>query len=251
MATPGIRVFPPTWSTEVDERMESRRRGVHLAVIFGIVAPLTCLVLDPVVFRAGGPFGFLRTPVWGAYAVAAYILVAIALVALIVWLRQPRWAPVLAGPLLVGGLAAAVVAIGIFPLALFGLVFFGLGLLGLLPIGTAWVYLRAGWRALRAVARRRRSGTWILALVLAGLSVVLPLLAQRAVDRRTHELVDAAVQGDDAALAHAIERLKPFGWLADAKIVLRRRAGIDSPLRQRLEEAWIAAGGTSFAVLVD
>lgn len=110
---------------------------MHRAVFFGIVAPLTCLVLDPIVFRGGGPFGLLGTPMYGAYAAAAYTLVLIAFVALGLWLRKPRWAPWLAGPLLVGGLAAAAIAIRIFPLALLGIAFFGLGLLGLLPIGTA------------------------------------------------------------------------------------------------------------------
>jgi hypothetical protein len=172
-------------------------------------------------------------------------------VALGLWLWRPRWAPWLAGPLLVGGLAATAIAIRIFPLALLGIAFFGLGLLGLLPLGTAWVYLRAGWRALRLVARRRRPAwAWPLTPVLAGLSAGLPVLAQRAVDSRTQDLVHAAERGDDAALERAVGRLRPFGWLANAEIVLSSWHGSDTPFRRRLEEAWVAAGGTELGALV-
>lgn len=116
------------------------------------------------------------------------------------------------------------------------------------------MYLRAGWRALRLVARRRRPAwAWPLTLVLAGLSAGLPVLAQRAVDSRTQDLVHAAERGDDAALERAVGRLKPFGWLANAEIVLPHWLGADpdSPLGRRLEGAWVAAGGTELGALVD
>ncbi len=229
----------------------SRRGG--WAIGFGIVVPLACLALDPCVFRTGGMSGLFGLPVMGAHAVAAYVLVLIALVALTAWLRKPRWAAWLAGPLLVSGLAAAGIALVILPVALLGIVFFGVGLLGFLPFGTAWVYLRAGWRALRLMPRRRRLKTWALTLVLGGLTVGLPLLAQRAIDGRTQELVQAAQHGDDAALERAVGRLKPFGWLANAEIPFDswRWSDTDAPLSRRLYAAWVAAGGAPLEALVD
>ena len=115
-------------------------------VTFGIVMPVLCFALDPVVFRDG----FIRG-LYSEHQFYAYMISAAEIVALCAWLlaagRAGRRPAALAGMLMAGAVFAFVVGVAILPYSLIGLFFYLIGLLGFVPFLTAFVYLRNGWRA--------------------------------------------------------------------------------------------------------
>jgi hypothetical protein len=114
-------------------------------VAFGIVMPLLCLAMDPVVFR-GPPF----FPILKHYSLLAYTVIACAMTALALWL-SPRRRPgngsrYFAGPLLAGGLFALTLHAVMLPLTVRAMVV-AIGVLGFTPFLTSFVYFRNAWRA--------------------------------------------------------------------------------------------------------
>lgn len=210
-------------------------------VAFGIVLPIACLVADPGIFRGDGMLG----PMLGAHAAAAYALIVPAMAVLAAWLAARRGALLLAGPLLVSGVAALGIGVLLLPLSVPG-IFIGIGLLGLVPFGTAATFLRNGVRALRAARTGRSPVLAHGAVALLGLvTLALPLAAQSLVDHRTRALVRAVQGGDPDAEAEAVARLKPFGWVADRRILTAawERSGDSWTLQGRLARAWHEATG--------
>ena len=121
-------------------------------VTFGIVMPVVCFVLDPIVFKTGSEYGGALYSRWQLYA---YTLSAVEMVALCAWLlaagRGGRRPAALAGMLMAGAGFAFVVGMGILPYSVIGLLVLFIGLLGFVPFLTAFVYLRNGWRAAGAL----------------------------------------------------------------------------------------------------
>jgi hypothetical protein len=121
----------------------------YFDVMFGILAPIVCVVADPIVFRSGG-FG---RP-WIPYATGAYIFMALEILTLTVWLALPKKSPLLnvalAGPLFAGGLASIGLGIRMLPISLIGLIAV-IGVLGFTPFLTGFVFLRNGLRAWRSL----------------------------------------------------------------------------------------------------
>src|SRR6185436_20234918 len=91
------------WARQFAPEVTRRQRGFDL--FFGILAPIFCVVADPVVFRAAGPYG----KPWIPYATGAYIFIGLEILTLGAWMAIPRKGPLLslalAGPLFAGGLA--------------------------------------------------------------------------------------------------------------------------------------------------
>ena len=125
-------------------------------VVFGILAPVVCVVADPIVFKTSGS---LTTP-WISYATGAYVFIALEILTLSAWLFIPRKGPLptlaLAGPLLAGALASACLGLRMLPLSLIGLMVF-IGILGFTPFVTGFVFLRNGLRAWRSLGEEHRS----------------------------------------------------------------------------------------------
>lgn len=144
--------------SQVEFAPEVTKGQIIFDSIFGVIAPILCLILDPMVFR--NPEAMRGELV--EYTVFAYLGMAIALPTLILQLslgkRLQKWGGVMAGILLAGALVAFLIGVRLFPLALVGMLF-GVGsrqfimallaLFGLVPFLTSFVFIRNGRRALR------------------------------------------------------------------------------------------------------
>ncbi|HEX8073136.1 MAG TPA: hypothetical protein VF546_24525 [Pyrinomonadaceae bacterium] len=172
---------------------------------FGVVAPLLCVIFDPVVFR-GGLFG--ERALLGAWRVCAYLIIFVEIAALLAWLAGRRTharARVLGGVMLAGALFSAVVGLALLPYSLLGILFAGLGLCGFTPFVTAIIYLRNGRRALRHAGVAGRA--WRPVLLCAALTLAVPLATQWQVTRLVRQNVDVLVAGD-AGRGRAVETLR-------------------------------------------
>ena len=149
----------------------------------GIVAPVLCLVFDPVVFRSGG-FG---SAIFGSFQLFAYGAIALEIAALAAWLalgaRAAEWRNVIGGVLSAGALFSFVIGVALLPLSVIGLLF-GIGVFGLTPFLVAFVYWRNGRRALQSGGAHGRWGR-VAALTLLGawLTFAPPAWAQWRVAR--------------------------------------------------------------------
>ena len=115
---------------------------------FGIIAPLLCVIFDPIVFRGG----LYDAPLLDDYRIFAYTIIFIEITVLLMWLvgRQPRMRARVLGHVMYGGaLFSLVIGLVLLPFSLIGIAFYGIGLCGFAPFLTFIIYLRNGRRALR------------------------------------------------------------------------------------------------------
>ena len=163
-------------------------------LIFGIVAPILCLILDPIIFKPGDPcfFDSFLAP----YSTFAYAAVGLGIAALLAWMAARRGvksaSPFFAGIFFTGFLFSLSIGIAILPLSLAGLVFAGLGLLGFIPFLTALVYFRNGVQAARDAREEARYLPAVrVALLILGVvfALGLPAYAQYRYPPATHEIV--------------------------------------------------------------
>lgn len=195
-------------------------------VSFGVVAPVLCFVFDPLVFR-----GEFDTPLFPQFQAFVYMVSAIEIVVLIMWLvcgqrLQPR-TRLLGGVLTTGALFSGLIGIVILPFTLIGL-FFGIGIFGFVPFLTALVYLRnargafqlahhdtaAGPEPLAAPSNARDTFGWIGSTVFAcalvlGLPAGLNFIAAQLVSSSLNAVLYADSQRADLA-AEQIMYLKYF-----------------------------------------
>lgn len=147
-------------------------------IIFGIVAPILCVVFDPGILRAPenacGEIGSILTD----YSTFVYTAIGLGIFALLVWMaagnQLKNASPFFAGILFTGFVFSLLVGMAILPLSLIGLLIMGLGLLGFIPFLTALVYLRNGIKALRLVRESTAPTAAIrIAAVVIGVAIVL------------------------------------------------------------------------------
>ena len=190
------------------------RAQVYFDVVFGIVAPVTCLVFDPGVFNGsllGGQFVGIR--------VFSYAAMTLGIATLAIWLTGRvninQWTGFLAGVLFVGTLFSLAVGIALLPLSLIGLLFL-IGALGFVPFLTAFVFLRNAVRALRqtrpAVKTRQLAPLVLLGAVLV---IAVPVFIQWQTTEFVTRSVRDVVQGQFPAADNAMQRLKYAFWCTD------------------------------------
>ena len=167
---------------------------ISFDALWGIIAPLLCLIADPIIFRDRLDLSLLctNTPVVDDplsprhLAIFAYSLIGLGMITLMIWLIAWRWlgsaSAIFAGVLIAGAESALALAVGLTPLSIAGLFFAFIGVCGFTPFLTSFVYLRNGIRAWR-IARQHVSAkpfAWLLALALtATLAVyVIPAYIQ-------------------------------------------------------------------------
>jgi hypothetical protein len=207
------------------------------AIAFGVVLPVVCLALDPVVFRSSNallsPIG---SPVLGAYRVVGYSAAAIGMASLLIWLVLQRSAGLMTG-LLAGGAAFALgLGVVLLPFTLIGL-FVVVGALGLVPFGTAWVFARQAQAAWRAAAAYRAATAWAAAgfVVACGLPWMLQALTWEAVRSAT----ELAASNDPGEAERGVEQFSRLWFATDADDLAwafaRER---NSDRRQRLADAY-------------
>lgn len=149
-------------------------------VIFGVVAPILLLILDPAVFRSCS-----GEPLYGQYAIFAYLAIPLGVIILLIWLMYGKslkaGSDVISGILLAGSVFAFGLGVLLVPYSILGL-FFCIGILGFTPFITGFVYLRNAERAFRRERERApgRNRLQLTTLVLIGALLVigLPAVAQ-------------------------------------------------------------------------
>ena len=133
--------------------------------IGGVVGPVVCLVLDPVVL--GGPNSHLRS-----YSIAAESGMVGFMFVIAVWLTCHPSPNVFAGLLYAGGFLAIAIGLAILPLSIDGLRY-GIGALGLTPFLTALVFFRNARRAQALAGEQFRWQTAIVASLVCFLSLAI------------------------------------------------------------------------------
>lgn len=205
-------------------------------VVFGVFAPLICLMCDPVVFR-GGLFG---TPLLGGWLTAGWCAIGLGFISLSVWLYVGRPAPLLAGMLLAGALFALLLGIVMLPLSLIGLVMV-IGIFGFTPFVTAFVFLRNYIRAVRSDSMKSRGATPVV-LFVVGLAtgLLVPLGANALVSSRIAKGTQMVLSGDAAQQTKGIVLLRSVGFAADFDdlVYAYDRATDDEAERRRIADAY-------------
>ena len=127
-------------------------------VLFGVVAPILCFVLDPGILKSGS-FGFdfdLRLAIFPQLQGFVYLVSGLEILLLLVWLvggRQPKSATHLVGGVLMSGaIFSGLIGTILLPFTLMGL-FLGIGVFGFVPFLTALVYLRNARSAFQVAAK--------------------------------------------------------------------------------------------------
>lgn len=110
-------------------------------IVFGVLLPIGCLIADPIVFRAG-----LGDPLFGRYALFAYMVVGSAIFALIFWLLWRGLPAFLAGFFLADAIFALMLGVVLLPFSAMGLAI-GIGVLGFSPFLTFVVFYGHSLRA--------------------------------------------------------------------------------------------------------
>jgi hypothetical protein len=193
-------------------------RWRHYDVAFGLALPVACFALEFVLLPA---LGWLPGLVFfHRYRLFSYGVVAFELATLAAWLglgpRLGRWSALVAGVLLAGSLFAGVLGLGLLPFAVPGVLVLGIGLLGFVPLFTSHVYYRNGLAAFRQaeyhLGRRALVETLLWGAVLV---YGVPALIQARVSLTTRAALRQVIEGDDLAVRAAVERLRPYAWVAD------------------------------------
>lgn len=214
-------------------QLPATRPQVGFDVLFGIIAPVACLIWDPGIFH-GGNLLELLSRLW----LFAYLEIGISIAGLAYYLLARRASSFLAGILFAGAAFALAVGVVIFPLAIVGISAI-IGVFGLTPFLTAFVFLRNARRCWgRSAAPARLS-----AVVVATSAAVLSLSAAMGIHLETVRISNRALvmlqSGSDTDFAHAVKTLKWIRFAVDADDMVIAYANTkDVKQRERISRAF-------------
>jgi hypothetical protein len=178
-------------------------------IAFGLVAPILCFFFDPIVFKGG----LMGPPILQPYQLFVYAVTAleVSLLAgsMLFGRRLGTWSRVIGGALISGSVVSAVIGVTILPYSLMGLAV-AIGLLGFIPFVTAFVYLRAGWRALKNEDKKPAASLAGALLAGAILSLGIPALVGLYVSRSASHSIDTILHGNTQQAEIAVGHLR---WL--------------------------------------
>ncbi len=187
--------------------------------IFGVLAPLICLIVDPVVFKGSYSFdtSFIATGGLLAFAkVFYYVAIGLVVILLTVWLffrsRLIPYAAYIVGIFTIAMIVSALLGVVLLPFSVIGIGLSGVGLLGFTPIFTAIVYYRQRKQALTYVSTlpHRR-----LSMVIGAVAIiVIPLVFHLATARYVSNAVNEVLSHPENSSA-AISQLKAAFWCGD------------------------------------
>lgn len=205
------------------------RRSIYFIV--GTLAPIACLVFDPVVFRGNEKLatGHAFLGAWRAFGWTATILAAVMFGVAVVRQRSSAFQ---AGMLYAASAVALILGIAMIPVTIVGLVY-GIGILGLWPFVAAWLYFKH--------ARTQRAS-------------LLGALAFLAIPAAIQLLTIVAVRW---GVAHAgqpagVHVLRGVSVLYDADALVERYASSRSPEeRRRLAIAYTTMTDRPIDVSID
>jgi hypothetical protein len=202
-------------STSTTPPLENKRRRFIFDLVFGVIAPIACLIFDPAVFK--GERLLSTGGLLASFKVLAYSAVGLGVVLLAAWLlfrsRLRRWSGYLSGIFLMGQLAAFGLGTVLLPFSIAGIAMAGLGLLGFIPFITAFVFYRQRLAALgdsAGLAHPQRAALLGFAIVL-----VIPILLQWGTSRYVGGAVRDILNERDSAAQVAVSRLKLAFWCGD------------------------------------
>jgi hypothetical protein len=172
--------------------------------LFGVVLPVVCFVVDPIVFKNE----FTGESLLGTFKPFAYVLSYVSVMATAAWLiwgaKLKFLNGFLAGVFAVGGAVSLAGGIILLPFSLLGLILL-IGILGFTPLFTALVFLRNAVRAFGAAKpffeRRVLINTFMLSAVF---SFCLPAVLNIQIIRSLDKIVD----GDAADVRAQAANLK-------------------------------------------
>lgn len=247
-----IDLVDPTMTSESPEAPDSppiqgliqaaavRRLSVNrmLGFFFGILGPALCLSVN-----SSMPVG-----VFGEYQLPAFLLIAIEMVMLIVWLVHPARTPWIAaafsGAFAVGTCFATLVGIDLFPLSVI-LILAVFGVLGLIPFATAYTFGRLTTDSWRIAGVEKVPRRWLA--VLLGAAIAGGPAA--AVEGSQFVAVQVAVEllraPDSEAMDKAQRVLERVPWLDDSLLVQRWDDESDEARRARISELYRRRAGIS------
>ena len=215
-------------------------------VAFGIVGPIICFAVDPIAFRGN----IMGKPLFAEYQAFAYLFSAFEIVVLALWLTfgaRLLFLNTLIGGILVGGAVfCAILGCLLAPYSLLGLMFL-IGILGFTPFLTAIVYLRNGYRAVRARQHSTR-GALHISPFLIGCLLALggPALLGKAIKQVVSHSVEDIIHGDSRQASVAAHRLRPLSFLSGTeldRVVNEYLKEADTSRRQRLKTSYLEATG--------
>jgi hypothetical protein len=209
-------------------------------VVFGLLAPLLCFYFDPIVFQGS----FFGEPLYGDFQMFAYLVTAIEVSVLALWLFGPRVRVIgalLGGVLIAGSVFSTVVGIAILPFSVLGLMAV-LGVLGFIPFFTAFVYLRNGLRALWSDVDYEVNRSWLTQMAIGlVLALGLPAFAGIQVSRTLTKSIDAIIYGEPSQAEVAVNHLKWLPFVPQQKldqIVNSYRNDTDENRKSRLKKCY-------------
>lgn len=123
-------------------------------VSFGLVLPIICFLVDPIVFKSPAILG---PPLLEDYQLTAYLVSTVEMGFFLVWrtfrAKVTALSPLFAGVFWAGAIFSALIGVAILPVTLWALMIV-IGLPGFMPFLSAFVYFRNGVRALKAQANQ-------------------------------------------------------------------------------------------------
>ncbi|MDJ0973810.1 MAG: hypothetical protein QNJ98_05075 [Planctomycetota bacterium] len=226
-------------------------RSILTGVTFGLLLPVACLLVDPLVFKAHPtePVLFHVDPLYPHLWAAAWAFVLLEGTALVLHML---WRPVrrgdqalFAGVFLVGALGACGIGVRLLPYTIPG-IFVGVGVLGLVPFATCVVYLR------RAVRALRRSEVWtvrsleVVLLLGMALAVGTPAMVWKAGRMISGSTLHELEVGRAGGVEMGIQRLRRYRFLVYMDdLVIRYDLSGDPEERRRLGRVYAAVMGRS------
>ena len=175
-------------------------------LIFGIIAPIPCLIFDPAIFRNGFPagMGFLAE-----YRPFAYVAITFSIVALAYYLLSQRGSLLLAGLLFGGGIFSLALGIAMLPMTFIGLFIF-IGIFGLTPFITSFVFFRNGYRAWRGFSISSRGVAVARVALGVLLAIGIPLATHVSYMHTVRKALTGIASGSEQEYSQGVRTLK---WL--------------------------------------
>ncbi len=205
-------------------------RHPFIAVLLGIVLPLVCLALDPIVFKAG--FG---APMMPTLRIAAYALISLSMASLAAWLSLRRLPSLFCGFLGAGCVFASGLGIILLPMTFMGLLAF-IGILGFSPFLTAAIYWHCARQARETAGARFKPLVAVLAFFLL---FSVPVGVQAYIAHLTDRSIALLASDRDESVEEGIQRLEWLGPLFDPDTLVWRYSEAKSqPDRERVAKAY-------------
>jgi len=211
-------------------------------VVFGLIAPVVVLIVDPVVFQGGFMPG---RPLMPNYQGFAYLFCGLEMGLFLVWrswhARITSISAGVGGALLGGSIFSLVMGVVLLPFTLMGLLIL-IGAVGFIPFLTGFVYLRSGVRAIKAQEKILTSTALTIVIVAALMSsVVSPYAASVVYSRLVSDAVTELIYSEDSEAQVAVNCLRRFPLIPASereRILQTYRMEKHAEKKEMLREYW-------------